>query len=67
MSMDLLLSVLLPPHDQSRVSTGRHQVLVEQLVLGNYKKQKQLVCVMMIRTITIVFITNNKEIMAYKR
>lgn len=64
MSMDFFLRVLLPPHDQSRVPAGRHQVLIEQLVLRNYKTEA--VSFMMIITITVIFITNNKEIMAYK-
>lgn len=39
--MHLLLSVLLPPHRQSRVAARRHQVLIEQSVLWYCKKQTQ--------------------------
>lgn len=36
-SVHLLLRVLLPPHRQRRVAACRHQVLIEQPVLGHCK------------------------------
>lgn len=39
-SVHLLLCVLFPPHCQSRVAACRHQVLVEQPVLGHCKRQR---------------------------
>lgn len=38
----LLLRVLLPPHRQRRVAACRHQVLIEQPVLGHCKWQRWL-------------------------
>lgn len=38
----LLLRVLLPPHGQRRVAACRHQVLIEQPVLGHCKWQTWL-------------------------